>query len=598
MRIIFIAFLCLECSHFACASFFGRGRGTVAERRAALQKKASEEPEASLFPEMGLANAPPNAGLSAESPESIENVAGYQIAMPTPVPAGLNGVYCRGGACQYRVAPPAPTLPPLVTPPPLPIGGNLLSSMEFCRGLSCYGGMGFPGSAALASFNLNCAHLFNDVGGGLLGSDEDRSIAQVHDSFANNVCKKRVGILEVGACPTYAQTFVGAESPKVDKATVGSMMEVCTDTYWWIVGFKQAEIDLKVTAAALPKSPSLIAGAWGRFGSGGVGPSSARGLKWRKYAWDHGIKQKPPATAQQLADDGSLATAFLQTGAGTPPPLLPGEDRPEDTPRGLPKYKQNAPCDAKDKHTVPQGATKYQILPGSPDGAVPPVEVSGDLFTYCSNQFSEIMMGFAQTATETVKMTKGWCAWQSSVTSWVGKSQEFGHPDWTHRTCSGMQNLIAFSLRDELADTKTGLSAQQVCKKIFASINSVHRTEAIVKDAWITSLRGAPASGIPAADDADMKKMMQEAQAYANKIFSKLRGQKAAFEKLNTKKMDMAAFNTDNIQVAPPPAAPDLPSSEDVDPTALLALSVERVRHSRRVGITLSSHLEPWGRSA
>jgi len=159
-----------------------------------------------------------------------------------------------------------------------------------------------------------------------------------------------------------------------------------------------------------------------------------------------------------------------------------------------------------------------------------------------------------------------------------------------------MQNMLSFSLKDELADRESGLSAQQVCKKLFLTIGAVHRTEAIVADAWTMSLRGAPTSGIPAVDDAEMKRLMQEVQENANKIFNKLRGQKAAFEDLNNAKMDASAFDPDTIQTGLPPAPlPDLPDSNDVDPVSLLATSVQRVRLSKHVAITVSDRLKPFG---
>lgn len=590
MRAQWLLLLCLE--HATCiasAYLFRGGRGTVAERRAAIRRVS--------LPDISITSAKPNPGLVANAPESLENVQDYQIAQPTPLPAAFNGVYCRGGSCQYRVAPLPPTAPPPMVPPPLPIGGNMLSGREFCRGLGCITGMGLPGDPALAAWNVKCVHLFNDIGGGLLGSDVDRTVAQVHDSFSK-VCKKRVGILEVGACPTYANTFLGAEAAKVGQTTVGGTVEVCTDAHFWLLGFKQAEIDLKLVAAALPKGKSLLAGDLNRFGSGGVGPSSSRGVKWRQYAWTHGnYGNTPPAIPQQLNDDGSIAGALLQTSPDSAPKPLPhGADTPEDTPRGLPKYNQNPPYNEKAQHVVPQSGTKYQIAPGSADGTIPPVEVAGDLFDYCSNQFSEIMMGFAQTAPEVIKMTKGWCAWQSSVSSWNGKKEEFGHPDWSHRTCAGMEQLVAFSLKDQLSDTKTGLSAQQTCKNIFLTIGAVHNSEGVVDEAWETSSRDAPASGIPSADNTEMKKMLQDAQVYANKIYGKLRSQKAAFEDLNNKKMEASAFDG-SVTLAARPTAPDLPHSGDVDPTALLALSVERVRQSQRVDSEAVAHLEPWGRA-
>merc|ERR1719378_1134140 len=109
-------------------------------------------------------------------------------------------------------------------------------------------------------------------------------------------------------------------------------------------------------------------------------------------------------------------------------------------------------------NTIPQAKSKYQIAPGSPDGSIPPVEIDGDLFTYCSNQFSEIMMGFGQTAKQTVQMTKDWCSWQASVTSWVGQKEEYGHPDWDHRTCSNMESFMAFVLKDDITNFETGWS--------------------------------------------------------------------------------------------------------------------------------------------
>jgi len=602
MRIQWALFFCLQqATHFTSASLLRRGRSTVAERDASRWKPVGA-PETQPWPAVGFANAPPQAGLAgAGAPESYANVLDYLVAMITPAPAPLNGVYCRGAACQYRVAPPPPTYPPMgYTPPPLPIGGNALSGREFCRGLTCLGGMGAPGDAKLATFTLNCAHLYNDVLGGMAGTDQSRSVAMVQEGFTS-VCKKRVGILEVGACPTYANTFMAAVAVKANDPTVGGVPEICTDTYFWLMQFKQAEIDLKLTAASLPKGNSLLASAFYRFGSGGNGPSSPRGIKWRAYASAHGKWPTAPARPQQLAEDGSFAAALLQVEQTvTPKPLLPGADSDEATPRGLPRYQPAMPCDENAKQVVGDKGTKYQIAPGSPDGAVPPVEVAGDLFMYCSNQFSEIMMGFAQTARETVKMTKSWCAWQAGVASWVGQKQEFGHPDWTHRTCSGMESVVSFALRDDLSDLNGGFSAQQVCKKIFLAIGSVHRTDKLVQDAWGMSLRGAPSSGIPAVDDVEMKRLLAEAQEYANNIFSKMRGQKAAYEDLNNAKMDTAAFDPNSVLAkAPPPVAPDLPDSGDLDPTALLALSVERVKQKGGVAAShMLSQLKPWGHEA
>jgi len=163
-----------------------------------------------------------------------------------------------------------------------------------------------------------------------------------------------------------------------------------------------------------------------------------------------------------------------------------------------------------------------------------------------------------------------------------------------------MQLFMAYVLKDDLADTTGGLSAQQICKKTFLAIGPVHRTESIINDAWaMQSTRSAPTGGFMAAGggaDSGMADLMAEAQAYANKIFSAMRGQKSAYEDLNNAKMSTAAFDVDTV--ATPPineVTPDLPDSADLDLTALIQQGAERVRLSTRVGVTLLNSLKPWG---
>lgn len=642
MRVSLFCFCCLGLFYVpAFASLLRESRqkrDVVAKRRLTLRRMAGKEQKAHANDTYAMSTPPPEVfleikrddpsfdslglgdmelspvakpasevpkPLAAYTPESMANVADFAVAMATPMPAAFNGEYCKGGACQFRTAPPPP-LPPTpipITPPPMPIGGNIESGREFCRGLTCIQGMGMPGDPKLQAYNLNCVRLYNDIAGGMVGQDLSRTVPEAYQSFIN-VCHKRVGPLEVGACPAYANTIVGAVSPKVNGATVGGPIEVCTDTYWFTVAYKTAEIDLKLTKAALPKGNSLLAVDLNRLGTGGVGPSSPRGLKWREWVYKNGRWPSPPTVSEELAGDGGFKSAFVQTGADPDKkdkkkkPPIPGADKLEDTPRGLPKYTQNVPCAIKEVHNVPQSHTKYQIAPGSPDGTVPPTEIDGDLFTYCANQFSEIMMGFGQTAIEVVKLTKAWCTWQASVSSWVGQQDEFGHPDWNHRTCSNMENFMAFNLKDQLPDRHTGLSAQQVCKTVFLTIGAVHRTDSIVHEAWaMQSTRAAPEGGFanPSAGDDGMKELMKQAQEMSQKVFSALRGQKEAYEKLNGAKMDTSAFDSNSVENPPPPPAPDLPDSDDLDPTLLLSLSVARVRESTRVGLGQPLELKPWG---
>jgi len=303
------------------------GRGTVAQRRGEPQSDIPllhqipvidppVDADMGLFdqipeemPEIGMVTGAPTGGVADNSPESYANMVDYQIAQPSPLPAAFNGVFCKGGACQYRVPPPPPTFVPPPPPPIIPLGVG--SDREFCRGLSCIPGMGLPDNPVLEGWKVNCVHLFNDVAGGMVGRDTDRSVPQVQESFLN-VCKKRVSPLEVGACAGYANTFVGATAVKIDNPTVGGPVEVCADTFWYIQQFKQAEIDMKLTLAALPKTGiSLLNSGVNRFGGGGNGPSSPRGLKWRQWAYSRNKWPTSPSVAQPLGADGGVGAALL-----------------------------------------------------------------------------------------------------------------------------------------------------------------------------------------------------------------------------------------------------------------------------------------------
>lgn len=566
-----------------------------------LPQSSKEIPLGSLVPELGVKNdeelpRPPDS----KPPEA------FAIAMPTPMPSAFNGVYCRGGACQFRVPAPLPTTMPITPPIPLGPGLSLLAGREFCRGLGCLPGMGWPSDPNVAGNNLNCMHLFNDIGGGLSGKDDSRTVKDVYDSFIK-ACQWKVNPLEAPQCPSYADVWVAAVSPNLDNPSIGDVTQVCTSEHFFVVAWKQAEVDLKFTAAALPKGDSLLGLASNRFGSGGVGPHSPRGRRWRDWAWQHHASGARGA-GEGSGDAGSLAeglqplmpprseSSFAQWNGAIwgsngapeegaqeqpPKPLLPGADSDKDTPRGVPRYHPNPPCEH--SSVVSQSGTKYQLLPGSPDGVVPPVEVAGDLYTYCADQMSEIMMGFAQRPSMVVQMTKDWCGWQASVTSWTGLDEEYGHPDWDLRRCAGMTQFIAFSLRNELkTDSTAAMSAQQVCKNIFLASNTVHRVDKMIKDAWVVTLRSAPTSAgsLPSADDEEVKKLMEKTQEYANSLYGKLRDRKKAFQDLTAAKMDSAAFSTDSIQAQPP--------------SSFLALGEAGLRSSD-FAVTSEPSLQKWG---
>lgn len=572
------------------------------------------------LPQMQLAGGTPHP-IAGNAPESLANVIDYEISQPTPPPADFAGIYCRGSACQYRVPPPPVTLPPVTPFPNVPYA---LNQREFCRGLGCFPMMGWPANPALDEWNLNCAHLYDVTAGGLKGSPATRSVNDVRETF-ENWCVQRVDITELGKCHgPLADVVTMAVSPAVNKPSIGGTADVCLSMFLFDEAANKAFVDMKLLKSALPKSHGAslltikqqqLSTDLNRFGTGGVGPDSPRGRAWKQRLYKHRHllpKELADAIEGEMRGAGKWTrpgrgTSFLSrdtikdtslTGchtqasgpapapaagpAGAPAaPTTPPPPEPEDAVRGTPQYDMNPPC-VHGVDNVPQSDTMYEILPGSPDGTVPNVEVSGDLFTYCKNQMSEIMAGFAQTGSMTITMTKDWCGWQASMTDWIGEKDELGHPDWDHRTCDGMALFTAFALRNNMQD---GLTSHAVCQKLFLAKGAIKKMNKLIKDAWVASLRAAPDLGLATAtDDAAAAAALQAAQAYANAVFGKMREQKKAFDDINGAKMDTSAFGDSGGVTAPKQApAPELPNSAEFDMKSFIFLGSE------------VSRLQPWG---
>jgi hypothetical protein len=230
-----------------------------------------------------------------------------------------------------------------------------------------------------------------------------------------------------------------------------------------------------------------------------------------------------------------------------------------------PKYQAHFPCRL-GVNKPPQSKVMYQLLPPVPwPIGLPPVEIEGNMLQFCSAEFSEIMAGFPQTADTIIDMVGSWCGWQSSMTSWVGRAQELGHPEWNFRTCAGMQYFVALFLRDELG-TPDARPPGFFCTKYFLGIGAMYRVEALIKDAWSgpsgRSLDGArlAAGGGGGGGDPELLRAMQE---YAEALFSKMRGQRDAFLDMNGAKMDDNAFKQPPTGAPPPMDRPALPNSAD-----------------------------------
>mmetsp|Transcript_12554 Transcript_12554/g.24519 ORF Transcript_12554/g.24519 Transcript_12554/m.24519 type:complete len:579 (+) Transcript_12554:104-1840(+) len=432
-------------------------------------------------------------------------------APPPAHPAPYGGVYCRGGACKYRMQlPGGTTLPPAFRP-------LTVADRELCRGLSCMPRAGWPLNPAKTAFEQKCFHLFQVVGGGMQGQDRSRKISDVRQSFYK-LCHDRVEFHEVIFCGDYADVFVAALSPFVHGRTVGRVDSVCSAAFNFIALFKQAEVDLKFVAAALPKSNSLL--ALGNSGIPQVGPNSTRGLLWCK----------------QLS-------------------LIRGPA-------------------AKDKEGCPGGTNgvvhadvKYKVAPGSADGKMLPTEISGNLFAYCGAQMDEITGGTRQSAALAVQMVRDWCTWQSvpptSQNGAMGEAPE--HPEWNSRSCTGMAQLLAFSLRRELGERRTW-APQTICKRVFRAVGSVHAVARIVANAGSVSIAGLPPVGPaqPDANDAEIKMLMREANIRRRALIGDLEQQQQAMAALKAAK-EAVANHKDAGDVTNLLAAQTLPDSADFD---------------------------------
>jgi len=482
--------------------------------------------------------------ITAESPDNILNVGNYAVAQPTPEAAFLDGMYCRGGACQYRTGAP----PPLISPtPPVPIIYPA-SNRDFCRGFSCSPGMGVPENPAMNKFKFDCAHLYNDLGG-MSGKDGQRNLEDVKASFFN-WCKLKFPPHLVENCNGLGDVVIMAMHARTGSPNVGGAAEICGDTFLSIGMWNQAKVDLKLMPGAFPTPPAFLtqetklakvflpADLEGQDPSE-VGPETRRGKAWAALQRKMG---RIPKGAVSLYDfQGSPAK----------PNFL--EEKAHLDPAYKPDYDQSPPC----IHGIHKGAHSYTI-----DQNIPPTEVEGKLYEFCVNEFGEIMSGFAQTGEMVTTMTKDWCNWQSSATSWVGDADITGHPEWDFRRCNGMKALVAFALHNDL---DKGLGAADVCNRVFLTLGAIEWHEGMVKTAWEPGpLRVIKTPGLSTAPDPNAKKLLEEAQEYANKMFSKLRGQKEQFNDLNNAKMDDAAFALHSKaklrkpKPAPPP--PPLPT--------------------------------------
>lgn len=458
--------------------------GEVQAAAAQASQPVIQDPQSALGGAVGAAegimqNLVPGRGLVTDvlaKSQAAPTTPAPARTMPAPraafAPAPLNGVYCRGAACQYRpdvagadAAQQAGVSKPVEPFDDKSVSQQDLSQKEFCRGLSCVPGSGHLPDFGREQFVNHCVHLLADLGGGLQGDDESRGVVDVHNSV-QQVCKSRVDIHEADFCKDYAAVFVAALSPLYNEQTVGDARQVCSSTLYFMSLAKRAEVDLQLFDASPPQ--------------GGNSSSSPSG-----------------------------ATALLAAG-------------------------------------------QVEIVPGSPDGVLPAVQVSSSLFSSCSKQLGAVTKGKAQSALKTVSMAKEWCGLQTIITSWDDVKGKKGqvHPEWNAETCLGISQLMAFALREDM-ESKSKMPAKKVCKNLFMAIGAIHGVDRLVDNAQNEVTRGLPAMGLalPAGDPA-MLALAEDAKKRSEAVMSRLEKEKKAAEALKSAKAQVAAYSSQAALVA------------------------------------------------
>lgn len=447
-------------------------------------------------------------------------VEAFRSQLTTAPPAPFGGVFCRGGACQYRKA-------VQVRPGEMPTVAPAMPEAELCRGLSC------PGLALedeRAKFITNCSHIFNGLGKGLHGTAEIRSIGDVRDSFLE-LCNNLMP-LEADSCPDYAQIFVASLAESVESKTVGDTPAVCGSLQALIRSWTQAEFDLRLSAASFPSvggaaSSSMLAA---QRRPRAVGPCTANGQVWRKW-WEQRHGRAQVALLQQREGSG---------------------------------YDPNPPCSMDgskvEVYKAPPQRTMYVVAPGAPDGSSKPVEVRGDVFIACRDQMDEVTLRAPRPPATLIQMLRDWCGVQSMAGDPDDPNGLPRHPDWTGHSCTNMGELLAIALRKDAKDSPLG--SLEVCKRLFLATRTFHRVEQIIKDAWALNGRNPPP--VP-EEDAGQKQFADAAKKAADAIYAKMAAAEQAKEAAKAAKEQAAAWGgSDTLPTKEPPTTPPpLPSVEE-----------------------------------
>mmetsp|Transcript_35498 Transcript_35498/g.81250 ORF Transcript_35498/g.81250 Transcript_35498/m.81250 type:complete len:443 (-) Transcript_35498:45-1373(-) len=413
--------------------------------------------------------------LARASAGGIQLSSNTQEDTPPPVPLG--GVFCRGASCMYRRSPSKPGL--AAEPPPGPWRG----SQDFCRGLGCVEGLGFPMDPRREAWKVKCTQLLTQHKASLGDASQvPRDTILLRRQFLA-VCPDRVGAKEAQLCSAYADVITSSVASLLDAPSVGTDGEVCLQTYHFITAVETAVKDLQLREADVrgPLLSKVLLSAARKHSPGeGRGQTKGNLRSWQEIGQRYvgglvplrgtelhaaGAASAPAVGTLQPCPQASRQVALIQEGA--PQVLIP-----------VNMVEASEQC-----HT-----------------SLPPLPVTVALFHKCESIFTDVMLGTNQTAITTATLTKGWCGWQASAEAWGDEAAGTGHPDWDHRTCEGMELLMAFALRNRL-DDRIGMTATEVCNEFFLGAAIVSRVDQIMQTALEPPVRGVPTDGVAEAHE-------------------------------------------------------------------------------------------------
>lgn len=403
--------------------------------------------------------------------QSVQHVSVHKRDTPKTTPAVSDGVYCRGFACFSRAARPNSSAV-------LPVSrAEVLANQEFCHGLSCINGMGWPFDPVAEKFKLGCTSLFNSSG--LLGDLMPRTAADVHKAFLE-LCPKRVGPLEIALCKAnYSDVISMALDPVRDQPSLGGISEICTSLLDFIKMVKVAEIDLELT---LPESHPHI-------------PLSVKRNRQTVVTF---LDQAPQ---DKFWSDWVHSHSLYDIGIQCP---------------------QDVGCSL--APTFAHGGS-HEIVPASLDGPTPRVVVDSNRFKRCMKKMDGIVGGACSLRPPSVieMMMRDWCQILSAMSSF--SKDMTGRPDWEHYNCKGIGKLAQFALRK--VEQNSCVSSEQVCRNLFLAVAFVHRVDRLVVDGSARDQHRNLMSTftMPSENDSEMRHLMEEKRNHMERVMARLRDQ-------------------------------------------------------------------------